>query len=321
MHVLVTGVAGFLGYHVSKALLDDAVDVTGIDNLTPYYDVSLKEARLDILHAKTGFSFIQGDITDADLFSQIATHYPHITHIIHLAAQAGVRQSVYNPQVYLHSNVNGQLQVLEFAKTLSHLEHMIYASSSSVYGDSCPIPFAESTGCESPMSFYGVTKRAGEVMAQHYHQLHGLPITGLRLFTCYGPYGRPDMAYYSFTKALYAGEPITLFHQGQMQRDFTYVSDTVDGILAVLRHVPQKHQLINIGNNSPHSVTELLESLERATGKKAVIHNAERQQSEPLRTCADISLATELLNYSPKTQLNDGITRFVAWFCDYHGLS
>lgn len=321
MQVLVTGVAGFIGYHVAKALLDDAIDVVGIDNFSPYYDVSLKHARLDLLYAKDGFSFVEGDICDAELLSQIRVHYPHITHVLNLAAQAGVRQSVTHPQPYLHSNVHGQQHMLAFADSLPHLQHMVYASSSSVYGEGCPLPFREDAACEKPMSYYGETKRMAEDLATQYHAEHGLPLTGLRLFTSYGPWGRPDMAYYAFAKALYAGEPITLYHNGQMKRDFTYISDTVDGIIAALNHVPESHRLINIGNNQSESVADLLTMLEQATGKQARIEHAPRSTAEPLETCADIALATQLLNFSPKTRLNDGIARFVAWFCDYHGVS
>lgn len=321
MQVLVTGVAGFIGYHVANALLDEAIDVVGIDNMNPYYDVVLKSARLDKLYAKDGFSFIEGDISERELFDEIRVHYPSVTHIVHLAAQAGVRQIPNRPEAYISSNISGQLQVLEYAATLGTLEHVVYASSSSVYGGDTPLPFREDAVLSAPLSFYGVTKRSDELMAQHYHQLHGLPVTGLRLFTSYGPFGRPDMAYYQFAKALFADEEITLFNNGEMQRDFTYINDTVDGILAALRHASQSHELYNIGNGRAVAVTDLLAALEQETGKTARLRHAQRQPTELLDTCADITRASEVLNFSPKTQLNEGIARFVAWFREYHNVS
>lgn len=316
MQVLVTGVAGFLGYHTARALLDDAIEVVGIDNLSPYYDPALKQARLDRLYAKDGFSYIEGDVADGQLLREIAVHYPHITHILHLAAQPGVRLSASQPELYRHTNIEGQRQMLAFAQALPQLEHMVYASSSAVYGEDCAIPFREEGRCK-PLSYYGETKLEGERLAAE----SGLPLTGLRLFTSYGPWGRPDMAYYAFTKALYAGEEITLYHHGEMRRDFTYVADTVAGIRAALLRQPQGHRLFNIGNNNPHSVTELLALLEQATGKKARVRSSERQPTEPLVTCADITRAQEELRYAPHVPLAEGIARFVAWFCDHHGVS
>lgn len=322
MQVVVTGVAGFIGYHAARALLDEGIHVIGIDNFSPYYDVALKQARVAALTEQgADFNFVQGDISERELFASLRARYPDVTHVLHLAAQAGVRQSVHQPEAYISSNITGQLQVLEYAANLSNLEHMVYASSSSVYGGDAALPFREEAASDVPLSFYGVTKRSGELMAEHYHKLRSLPVTGLRLFTSYGPFGRPDMAYYRFTQALYAGEVITLFNHGEMQRDFTYISDTVDGILAALQLKPQVHGLINIGNHQPESIGTLVQLLEQATGKTARIRHAERQPTEPIATCADIGRAEQLLHFSPKTRLADGIPRFVAWFCDYHGVS
>lgn len=322
MQVLVTGVAGFIGYHVAKALLDDAIDVVGIDSLTPYYDVTLKEARLEKLAAMEGFSFIKGDIAERALFDELRVHYPDVTHIVHLAAQPGVRAFLGQPEAYIGSNIHGQLQVLEYARGLDgKLVHLVYASSSSVYGGAEGAQFREDAALHTPLSFYGVTKRSGEMMAEQYAAQYGLPITGLRLFTSYGPYGRPDMAYYRFTQALYAGEEITLYHNGEMQRDFTYITDTVAGILAALHQPATGHRLFNLGNNTPETVRHLLSRLEELTGKQAITRMAERQEIEPLSTCADITRAEQELGFSPRTALNDGLAHFVAWFCAYHGVS
>lgn len=317
MQVLVTGVAGFLGYHTAKALLDDAIEVVGIDNFSPYYDPALKHARLDGLYPKHGFSFIEGDVADAQLLYEISVHYPDITHVLHLAAQPGVRLSASQPELYRHTNIEGQRQILEFARRLPKLRHVVYASSSAVYGDDCPLPFREDAAC-MPLSYYGETKLQGERMAAEYTDI---PLTGLRLFTSYGPWGRPDMAYYSFAKSLYADEEITLFHHGEMQRDFTYVSDTVAGVIAALHHSANGQQVFNIGNNQPHRVADLLALLEQATGKTARIVGSARQPIEPLITCADITQAQQVLGYAPRIALAEGIERFVAWFSAHHGVS
>jgi UDP-glucuronate 4-epimerase len=322
MQVLVTGVAGFIGYHVARALLRDAVEVVGVDNLTPYYDLSLKEARLDKLSKMDGFHFIQADVSERELFTAIRAHYPHITHIIHLAAQPGVRRSSRMPEDYISSNISTQLQVLEYASSLDSLEHVVYASSSSVYGGNEKLPFREDDAVDKPLSFYGVTKRSAELMAEQYAHAHGMPITGLRFFTSYGAYGRPDMAYYRFTKALYADEEITLFHKGEMRRDFTHISDTLQGILAALYAPPEQgHRLINLGNHQPESVNEMLSILQELTGREARIRHEEREAVEPIATCADITRAQELLGFSPQVSLKDGMADFVTWFCDYHNVS
>lgn len=321
MQVVVTGVAGFIGYHASKALLDNGAAVIGIDNLNGYYDPVLKQARLDQLQDKPGFTFLRGDIADPVLYDALRFRYPDVTHVLHLAAQPGVIHSQRDPQAYIHSNVDGQRCVLEYAATLPKLRHMVYASSSSAYGDQCTLPLREDADSGAPLSFYGITKRAGELMGEYYHKLGGLSLTGLRLFTSYGPFGRPDMAYYRFTKSLYSGETITLNGNGEMLRDFTYIDDTVAGILSALRQEPERHHIINIGSNHTASVAELLALLEQVTGRKAKTAFAERPMLELPATCADISLAQALLGYEPRTRLNEGIPHFVAWFCGYHGVS
>lgn len=322
MQVLVTGVAGFIGFHIANTLLKDAVEVVGVDNLNSYYDVALKNARLDILTARNDFSFIKGDISDRELFTAIRAHYPDITHIIHLAAQAGVRQSSIRKEDYINSNLSGQMQVLDYASHLPKIQHMVYASSSSVYGAQTPLPFHEDAPADSPLSFYGVTKRSGELMAAQYAARYGLPITGLRLFTSYGAYGRPDMAYYRFTEALYANAEIALFDAGNLRRDFTYIDDTVQGILAALTTPPERgHDVVNLGHGHAHTVMDMLTVLEDLTGRKAIIRQSEREAVEALATHADISRARERFGFSPQTELKEGLARFVTWFCDYHGVS
>lgn len=323
MQVLVTGVAGFIGFHLTRALRGRDIGVVGVDNLTPYYDAALKRARLDRLSGDGGFTFIHGDISGRELFATLRERHPGVTHIVHLAAQPGVRHSALAPEEYVAANIAGQLEVLEYAASLEGLEHLVYASSSSVYGGNERVPFHEDDPVENPLSFYGVTKRSGELMAQHYARRHGMPVTAVRPFTSYGPFGRPDMAYYHFTQALYAGEEITLYHNGEMKRDFTYIDDMVDGIMAALGTPPPAgtHRLVNLGNSAPESVNAMLACLEELTGRKARIRHAERESIEPLETFADIARAQELFGFQPKTRLNDGLARFVAWFCDYHGVS
>lgn len=327
MQVLVTGAAGFIGFHTAEALLAEGTAVVGIDNLSNYYDVTLKRKRLERLAAQKHFSFLHGDLCDDSFMHVLRTDYPSIRRIAHMAAQPGVRHSIEKPEDSLKNNIQGQLRLLEYCRSLPVCEHLVYASSSSVYGSSAAIPFTERDAAAFPLSPYAVSKRCDELLTQSYSHLYRLPATGLRLFSVYGPYGRPDMSYYRFTRALYAQEPISLFHAGNIRRDFTYISDIVSGIMSALRHPPQDdgknapHRIVNLGNGKPVSITQFVHELEKETGRKAIINNAPLPLGDPLETSADIQLAQSFLGYSPKISLEQGIAHFIAWFRSYHNLS
>ena len=322
MHVLVTGAAGFIGSHVSHALLARGDRVTGIDDLNAYYDPALKQARLALLQAKPGFDFRKLDIADLDAMRALANDAPDA--IVHLAAQAGVRHSLKHPEDYVRSNVQGQLSMLELARALPALKHFVYASSSSVYGDNEKLPFSVRDPVERPASFYGATKRAGEVMAISYARLYGTPSTGLRFFTVYGPWGRPDMAAWLFVKAMLEGQPIQLFNGGKMQRDFTYIEDITEGVLAALDNPPprdakhESHRLYNLGNHRSEELPRFLSILEQACGKKAIVENAPMQQGDVRATYADISESQRDLGFEPKTSIDVGLPKFVDWYRGYH---
>lgn len=327
MSILVTGAAGFIGFHVANALLARGEQVIGVDCLNDYYEVSLKEARLAKLQAHPAFTFIKADISEAETFTGLATHHADISRIVHLAAQAGVRYSTTHPESYITSNVMGQMRVLEFARASGKIEHFVYASSSSVYGGNPKIPFAESDPVDQPLSLYGATKRADELITATYAHLYGLPSTGLRFFTVYGPYGRPDMAYFIFTKALYDGDEITLYNHGTMHRDFTFVSDIVAGVLAALDKPPVRigmeppHRILNLGNSKPEAMADVLALLEAVTGRKANVKIAPRLSSEAAHTSADLLLSRETIGFVPKVSLQDGMAKFVAWYCEYYGIN
>ena len=327
MTILVTGAAGFIGFHVSRALLARGERVLGIDNVNDYYDVRLKEARLAALRASEGFDFARADIADrAAVNAAVARERESITGIVHLAAQAGVRYSLVDPYAYVQANVMGQVVILELCRTLPRLEHIVYASSSSVYGGRTEIPFPVEARVDSPVSLYAATKRAGELIGHVYGHLFVVPATGLRFFTVYGPWGRPDMAAYIFTKAIFEGRPVTLFNHGRMKRDFTYIDDVTSAVLAVLDHPPPggkgvvPHRLYNIGNNRAEALTACVAALERATGRKAVIEHAPMQPGDVAETWADIAAIRRDHGFEPKTSIAEGIPRFVAWYRDYHGL-
>ncbi len=269
MTVIVTGAAGFIGMHVAEALLDRGEAVVGVDSVNDYYDVRLKEARLARLEGRPGFSFCRADIADREAMHALAARHQDTRHVVHLAAQAGVRHSMIDPYAYVTSNVMGHTCVLEMARRLPALQHLVYASSSSVYGGNRKLPFSEQDPVDTPVSLYAATKRADELISHAYAHLYGLPQTGLRFFTVYGPWGRPDMAYYGFAEAIMAGRPITLYEGGALKRDFTYITDIVDGVLAVLGHPPgagEPPQLYNIGNNRSETVSRLVELLEQLPG-------------------------------------------------------
>ncbi|MCL2427913.1 MAG: NAD-dependent epimerase/dehydratase family protein, partial [Alphaproteobacteria bacterium] len=273
MRILVTGAAGFIGYHVASALARRGEVVVGVDNLNDYYDVALKRARLERLDALAGFTFHRVDIADREAVDALVSRYPDIGVIVHLAAQAGVRHSLVDPYAYVQSNVMGHLVILEAARRLGKLRHLVYASSSSVYGANLSLPFAETDRVDAPISLYAATKRADELMSHAYGHLFGLPQTGLRFFTVYGPWGRPDMAYYSFAMAIVAGQPITVFDDGRLRRDFTYIDDVVGGVIGCLDRPPPAGapgRLMNIGNHRSETVSSLIELLEAGLGRKAI---------------------------------------------------
>ncbi|MGH6946241.1 MAG: NAD-dependent epimerase/dehydratase family protein [Kiloniellales bacterium] len=324
MTLLVTGVAGFIGFHVADALLARGERVIGVDNLNDYYDPGLKQARLARLEGQPGFGFRRLDIAEDGALAALAGAQPEIAGVVHLAAQAGVRYSLENPQAYLHSNVTGQLQVLEACRRLPRLAQLVYASSSSVYGANEKLPFSEDDPVDRPTSIYAATKRAGELLAATYARLYGLPATGLRFFTVYGPWGRPDMAYWRFAEAILDGRPITLFNEGRMKRDFTYIDEVVAGVLAALDRPlaageSPPHRLYNLGNNRPVALGRFVEALELACGRKAERRLAPMQPGEVEATYADIGRARRDLGFEPKTGIEEGLKRFVGWFREWNG--
>jgi UDP-glucuronate 4-epimerase len=325
MTILVTGAAGFIGYHVSQALLDRGERVLGVDNLSPYYDVRLKQARLDRLAPHAGFRFQELDIADRDGVTALLAGEQEITGILHLAAQAGVRHSLIDPYTYIQTNLMGQVVMLEAARRLPALRHFVYASSSSVYGGNQEIPFSIDHRVDRPVSLYAATKRADELITRTYSHLYGLPATGLRFFTVYGPWGRPDMAPILFAEAILEGRPIRVFNHGDMARDFTYIDDIVAGILAALDRpatpgqdvVP--HRVYNLGNHRPEPLPRFIALIEQAMGRKAELLLEPMQPGDVAATCADIEASTEDLGYQPRISLDEGIPRFIDWFKSYRG--
>jgi UDP-glucuronate 4-epimerase len=327
MTILVTGAAGFIGVHTAEALLERGDEVVGIDDLNPYYDVRLKEARLARLSARPGFSFHRVDIADRAAVEAVFERHPALTRIVHLAAQAGVRHSLVDPYSYVRSNLMGQVVLLEGARRLGRLAHFVYASSSSVYGANRKLPFALEDRTDHPMSLYGATKKADELIVQSYCHLFRLPSTGLRFFTVYGPWGRPDMAAYLFTEAILKGEPIRLFNAGEMRRDFTYVDDIVQGVVAALDRPPPDggpdqppHRVYNLGNHRAEELRDFIAAIERATNAKAKIIEAPMQPGDVRETLADIAASQRDLGFHPRTTIDVGIPRFVAWYRAYHGV-
>jgi UDP-glucuronate 4-epimerase len=314
---LVTGAAGFIGYHVARRLLDRGERVFGIDNLSPYYSPALKRARLAELGRSPGFSFAQIDVADrAGLRGSLAG--AGIRRLIHLAAQAGVRHSLSHPEDYATANLVGHLNMLEYARHLEGLELMVYASSSSVYGGNTKLPFSESDPVDRPVSLYAATKRADELMSISYAELYRLPLIGLRFFTVYGPWGRPDMAMWLFTEAILAGRPIQVFNHGRMRRDFTYIDDIVAGVLMVADGPPPKppaaHRLYNIGNHRPEELTRMIALLEAAVGTKAKKELLPLQPGDVVETYADIDAIRRDYGFEPTTPLEVGIPKFVEWY-------
>jgi len=324
MSILVTGVAGFIGYHVAERLLARGEAVLGIDSVNDYYDVRLKEARLARLAGKKGFRFLKLDIADHEALARAAAD-AGIKRVVHLAAQAGVRYSLTHPFAYVHANLTGHMAVMETCRHLPGFEHLVYASSSSVYGGNTALPFAIEDRVDTPVSLYAATKRADELMSYCYSHLYRLPQTGLRFFTVYGPWGRPDMALYIFTRQILAGEPIQVFNRGDMKRDFTFIDDIVTGVVAALDHPPADgasppHRLYNIGNHQSEPLLRLISVLEAAIGRKAEIALAPMQPGDVKETFADISAIERDLGYRPTTPIDVGVPRFVAWYKSYHGI-
>ena len=320
--VLVTGAAGFIGMHTAARLLDEGASVTGVDNFDPYYDVALKEARAARLAGKRGFTLARLDLADADAAMQLARDGA-FTHVVHLAAQPGVRYSLINPAAYVRNNLAAFANLLETCRA-ARIAHLVYASSSSVYGANHTLPFSEDQNVDHPVSLYAATKKANELMAHSYSHLYRLPTTGLRFFTVYGPWGRPDMAPMLFTRAILAGEPITLYNEGRMQRDFTYVDDVVEGIVRTLVRPPRDDgapsAVYNIGNHTAVELEAFVALLETLLGRAAIRRYAPMQPGDVPATYAAIDRLAALTGFAPRTPLADGLGRFVALYRSYHGL-
>ncbi|MDM5270240.1 NAD-dependent epimerase [Bacillus wiedmannii] len=315
---LITGAAGFIGMHLSKQLLEMGCKVIGYDNLNDYYEISLKERRLNILNQYDKFTFHKADLTDKEYLERLFIE-SEINIVINLAAQAGVRYSIENPDAYIQSNVVGFLNILEMCRH-HKVEHLLYASSSSVYGANKKIPFSTEDQVDNPVSLYAATKKSNELMAHTYSHLYNVPTTGLRFFTVYGPYGRPDMAYFSFTKAIMDGKPIKVFNNGDMYRDFTYIDDIVDGIIKLLENSPVlnnkelPYKVYNIGNNKPVKLLDFIQAIESAVGKEAVKEYYPMQPGDVYQTYADVSDLINDVGFKPDTSIYEGISKFVKWY-------
>jgi len=332
MQVLVTGAAGFIGSTTARVLLERGDEVVGIDNLNDYYDPSLKRARLERLASRfdNRFRFEQLDFADAKALNEMASRYD-FDRIVHLGAQAGVRYSIENPAAYVQSNLVGHCNMIELARQRGS-SHLVYASSSSVYGSNKALPFRVEDRVDHPLSMYAATKKADELLSESYASLYGVPMTGLRFFTVYGPWGRPDMAMWIFTKALYAGTPLPLFNRGEMRRDFTYIDDIVRGVVACLDGPPKDdgtekaggstaaHAIYNIGNHRSEDLMRVVELLEQATGRKATGDPQPMQPGDVKETFADISAIERDHGFEPRTSIDEGVPRFVEWYKEYHRL-
>lgn len=331
--ILVTGSAGFIGFHLSARLLDEGYTVVGIDSLNNYYDVSLKESRNNLLLDRDGYSFYKVNLEDQPTIHRIFGEHA-FSRVVHLAAQAGVRYSLKEPHAYLHANLVGFLSILEACRHHT-VGHLIYASSSSVYGANTSTPFSVSQTVDHPLSFYAASKKSNELMAHSYASNFNLPVTGLRFFTAYGPWGRPDMALFMFTKAILNGLPIKVFNYGKMKRDFTYISDIVEGIYRLLDYVPTSntrwdsdhpnpaisfapYRLFNIGNNSSVELMDFIKTIENELGKKAILNLMPMQAGDLIETCADIRPLEDAIGYTPATPIAIGIKKFIDWYKNYY---
>lgn len=320
---LVTGGAGFIGFHLSKSLLEKGAVVIGFDNLNDYYDVKLKEDRLAILEQYEKYTFIKGDLADnADVFRAFQEYRPQV--VVNLGAQAGVRYSIDNPRAYMESNMMGFFHILEGCRYFP-VEHLVYASSSSVYGGNEKVPFSTEDKVDEPVSLYAATKKSNELMAHAYSKLYHIPVTGLRFFTVYGPYGRPDMAYFKFTNKILAGEPIQIYNNGDMYRDFTYIDDIVEGVENILCNPPAengkgaRYKIYNIGNNKPVKLMDYIEMLEKCLGKTAKKEYLPMQPGDVYQTYADVSELMQDYGFKPDTSIEEGLSRFVDWYRAYYG--
>ena len=321
-NILITGAAGFIGFHLSKRLLERGKRVIGFDNINDYYSVDLKYARLDILNKYENFEFVKGDLADEDAVGEIFEKYrPEI--VVNLAAQAGVRYSIDNPKAYMSSNIIGFFNILEACRH-HEVKHLLYASSSSVYGNQKKTPFSTSDNVDHPISLYAATKKSNELMAFTYSHLYGIPATGLRFFTVYGPFGRPDMAYFSFTNKIVKGETIKIFNNGDMYRDFTYVDDIVTGIVNMLECPPKpdengdRHKVYNIGNNSPEKLMYFIEALEKCIGMTAKKEFLPMQPGDVYQTYADVSELEKDFGFKPATSIEEGLSEFATWYREYY---
>jgi UDP-glucuronate 4-epimerase len=335
MRILVTGTAGFIGFHVSKSLLEAGHEVTGVDNLNDYYDVRLKLARLEQLNGRNGFRFIKQDIADRAAMPEIFSQ-ERPERVVHLAAQAGVRHAFDHPHDYIEANIIGFMNILEGCRQ-NQVQHLVFASTSAVYGANTSMPFSVHQNVDHPVSLYGATKKANELMAHSYAHLFRLPVTGLRFFTVYGPWGRPDMSLFLFTKKILAGEPIDVFNYGDHLRDFTYVDDTVEGVVRTLDKIPEPdprwngdapdpasssapYRLFNIGNNQPVSLLHFIECIENALGKTAGKNMLPLQPGDVHKTFAEIDDLTNAVGFRPMTSIEEGIQKFVAWYRRYYNV-
>ena len=333
MKYLVTGAAGFIGFYVTQRLLNAGHQVVGLDNLNDYYDVNLKTARLELIKSHPQFTFVKGDLADREGIAELF-HTQRFQRVIHLAAQAGVRYSLENPHAYADANLTGHLNILEGCRH-TQVQHLLYASSSSVYGLNRKTPFSTDDTVDHPVSLYAATKKANELMSHSYSHLYGIPTTGLRFFTVYGPWGRPDMALFKFTRAMLAGESIDVYNHGQMRRDFTYIDDIAEAILRLQDVIPQAdnswtvengspaassapYRVYNIGNSQPVTLMAYIEALESALGQKAQKNMLPMQPGDVMETSADTSALYEVIGFKPQTSVEEGVARFVAWYKDFY---
>ncbi|MCC5928966.1 MAG: NAD-dependent epimerase [Cyclobacteriaceae bacterium] len=338
--VLVTGAAGFIGFHLSLKLMESGYEVSGLDNLNDYYDVNLKTNRLDNLKKNPLFTFFKASLEDKGHIQKVFESKA-FDYVVHLAAQAGVRYSLVNPHAYTESNITGFLNILEGCRHFK-VKHLVYASSSSVYGGNERMPFSESQNVDHPLSLYAATKKANELMAHTYAHLYNIPVTGLRFFTVYGPWGRPDMALFLFTRAILAGEPIDVFNHGKMKRDFTYVDDIVEGVFRIMTQIPQgwqaavdqprfvpddhpalsnaPYRVFNIGNNNPVELMDFIEAIEKKTGRKAIKNFMPLQDGDVPATYADVSSLSDAVGFKPSTSIDYGVGQFIDWYRSYYNV-
>lgn len=336
MKILITGAAGFIGFHLSKELLEQSHELIGIDNMNDYYDPKLKESRLDILEQYKNFSFHKVDLKDKENVDKVFETY-RPSHVINLGAQAGVRYSIENPYAYVDSNLLGFVNILEACRHFP-VKHLLYASSSSVYGGNKVAPFSTNHNVDHPVSLYAATKKSNELMAHTYSHLYGIATTGLRFFTVYGPWGRPDMAYFSFTKDILAGKPIKVFNHGKMERDFTYIDDIIEGIVKLIDKAPvakeewdetkddlstsfAPYKIYNIGNSNPIPLMRFIKAIEVALGKEAKKIYMDMQAGDVYRTYADVSDLERDINFKPDTSIEDGIQKFIDWYIEHYKVS